>query len=157
MNQLLLKDLIEKTYLKESIEFRGSASELKKRIRLKKERKFDLEWLSDNEFKVLSKFSIGTIMLNNHPGFFDGIKGYGTLTELSNGNTQINLTTKLRVEMYFTGIISIIFILVFIFSDEKVPSWLYFIFPIMIIWFWFVYRFQEKILFKKVRNYIKEN
>jgi len=150
-----MNELIEKTFLKETIEFKGSISELKEQIRFKKEREFNIEWISDKEFKVFSKISIGTIMMNNFPGFFDGIKGYGTLSELKNGNTQINLTTKLRVEMYFVGIVSAIFILLGIFSDEKFPLWLFFLFPIILIWFWLVYRFQEKRLFKKVRNYIK--
>ena len=150
-----MNELIESTFLKETIEFKGAISELKEQIRLKKGRNFNLEWISDKEFKVISKVSIGIIMLNNFPGFFDGIKGYGTLTELNNGNTQIHLTTKLRVEMYFIGILSAIFFLVAIFSNEKFPIWLFFLFPIMLVWFWFVYRFQEKRLFQKVRNYIK--
>lgn len=150
-----MKDLIDKTLLRESIEFNGSISKLKEQIRMKRERKFKLDWISDDEFKFLAKVTIGTIMMKYKLGFFDGIKGYAKLTELNNGNTKIELSTKLRVEMYVIGILSIIFPLVFIFSNENIPIWTLFLFPIAIIWFWFVYRFQEKILFEKVRKYIK--
>ena len=147
--------LIEKTLLKESIEFEGSIAELKEQIRFKEEREFKLDWISDNEFKFLSKISIGTIMLNYSSGYFDGIKGYAKLIELNNGKTKIELNTKLRVEIYFIGILSIVFLLVFLFSTENIPIWTLFLFPITIMWFWFVYRFQEKLLFKKVRKYLK--
>jgi len=149
-----MKELIEKILLKEFIEFKGSTSELKEYIRFKKERKFKLDWISDNEFKFLSKISVGTIMINYNPGYFDGIKGYAKLSELKNGNTKIELTTRLRIEMYFFGILSMIFLLVFFFSKENIPIWILFLFPIIIIWFWFVYRFQEKRLFEKVKKYL---
>lgn len=150
-----MKDLIDKTLLKESIEYNGSISELKEQIRFKKERKFKLEWISNKEFKVISKISIGTIIIDLNPGYFDGIKGYGKLTELNNDKTEVKLTTKLRIEMYFVGILFVIFLLVFFFSDENMPIWTLFLFPVTIIWFWFIYRFQEKLLFEKVRKYIK--
>ncbi|WP_421810354.1 hypothetical protein [Flagellimonas sp.] len=150
-----MKDFIEKILLKESFELNSSTLELKERIRLKKERKFNLDWISDNEFKFLSKVSIGTIMLNYNPGYFDGIKGYAVLTELNNGNTKIELSTKLRFEMYFLGILFIVFLLLFLFNKENLPIWTLFLFPVMIIWFWFVYRFQEKRLFEKVKKYLK--
>ncbi|MCR9263694.1 MAG: hypothetical protein NXH86_06025 [Flavobacteriaceae bacterium] len=150
-----MKDFIEKILLKESFELNSSTLELKEQIRLKKERKFNLDWISDNEFKFLSKVSIGTIMLNYNPGYFDGIKGYAVLTELNNGNTKIELSTKLRFEMYFLGILFIVFLLLFLFNKENLPIWTLFLFPVMIIWFWFVYRFQEKRLFEKVKKYLK--
>ena len=150
-----MKELIEKTLLKESIEFKGSISELKEQIRFKKERKFKLDWISENEFKFLSKISVGTIMLDYNPGYFDGIKGYAKITELNSGNTKIELTTRLRIEMYFIGILSVILLLIFLFSNQKMPVWILFLSPVMIIWFWIVYRFQEKRLFEKVRKYLK--
>jgi L-asparagine transporter-like permease len=150
-----MKDFIEKILLRESFELNSSILELKEQIRSKKERKFNLDWISDNEFKFLSKVSIGTIMLNYNPGYFDGIKGYAVLTELNNGNTKIELSTKLRFEMYFLGILFIVFLLLFLFNKENLPIWTLFLFPVMIIWFWFVYRFQEKRLFEKVKKYLK--
>jgi len=150
-----MKDLIEKTLLKESIEFNGTLSELKEQIRFKRERKFNLDWISDNEFKFLSKISVGTITVNYNPGYFDGIKGYAKLTELNNGKTRVELYTKLRVEMYVFGILFVMVLFIFLFSKENLPVWTLFLFPIMIIWFWFVYRFQEKRLFEKIKKYLK--
>ncbi|MFT5215294.1 MAG: hypothetical protein ACI83H_000402 [Glaciecola sp.] len=86
-----MKDLINKSQLKESIAFNGSISELKEQIRFKGERKFKLEWISDKEFKVLSKISFDTIIIDSSPEYFDAIKGYGKLTELNNGKTIIDL------------------------------------------------------------------
>ena len=146
-----MKGIIEKTLLKESFEYNGSISELKEQIRFKKERKFNLDWISDNEFKFLSKISVGTIMLNFNPGYFDGIKGHAKLTDLNNGRTKI----ELRLEMYVIGILFVVFLLIFLFSNENLPIWTLFLFPLMIVWFWFVYRFQEKRLFEKVKEYLK--
>lgn len=139
-----MKNLIKKTLLTESIEFNGSVSELKEYIRFKNERKFKLDWISDTEFKFLANVSIGTVIVNHNPGFFDGIKGYAKLTELNNGKTKIELRTQLRVEMYIIGVLFLVFLSIFLFSNENLPLWILFLFPAMILWFGFVYRFQEK-------------
>lgn len=153
-----MKNLIKKTLLIESTEFNGSVSELKEYIRINRERKFKLDWISDTEFKFLANVSIGTVIVNHNPGFFDGIKGYAKLTELNNGKTIVELKTKLRVEMYSIGILFLVFLSIFFFSNENLPFWILFLFPAMILWFGFVYRLQEKRLFEKVRQYLtKEN
>ena len=150
-----MKEIIEKTFLKETIEYPNKIIDLKEKIRLKKERGFYLDWISEKEFKVESKISVGTIMMNYNPGFFDGIKGYGKLTELNGNKTKIDLTTKVRIEMYFIGAIFIVFLLVEFFSEQEFPIWVFLSFPAMLIWFWIVYRVQEKILFKKVKKYFE--
>ncbi|WP_421813552.1 hypothetical protein [Flagellimonas sp.] len=153
-----MKNLIKKTLLIESTEFNGSVSELKEYIRFNRERKFKLDWISETEFKFLANVSIGTVIVNHNPGFFDGIKGYAKLTELNNGKTIVELKTKLRVEMYIIGILFLVFLSIFLFSNENLPFWILFLFPAMILWFGFVYRLQEKRLFEKVRQYLtKEN
>ncbi len=150
-----MKDLINKSQLKESIAFNGSISELKEQIRFKGERKFKLEWIADKEFKVLSKISFGTIIIDSSPEYFDAIKGYGKLTELNNGKTIIDLNTKLRIEIYFVIIIFVLAIIASLFSSKEIPIWSVLLFPIIVLCFSFIYRFQEKLLFEKVRNYIK--
>lgn len=150
-----MKELTEKALLKESIEFNGSINELKEKIRIDTERKFKLEWISENEFTILSKISLGTFILISNPKYFDGIKGFGKLTELKSGKTQIDLNTKLRVELYFIAIIPIITILITFLSGKEVPPLSVFLLPFILLWFWFIYRFQEKILFSKFRDYIK--
>lgn len=151
-----MKDLIGKTLLNDSIEFNGSISDIKEYIRFKRDRKFKLEWISENEFKVISKTSLGTIILDSNPEYFDGIKGYGKLTELNNGKTKIDLSTKFRIELYFVGILPILAIIVSFIRGKEIPLWSVFLIPIIILWFWFIYRFQEKLLFGKVKNYLKK-
>ena len=90
--------MIDQILLKDSIEFKGTISELKEKIRLKRERKFELEWIDQNEFKFLSKFSLGTLIVDGFTGATEGIKGYGKLSETPNGNTRIELKTKIRIE-----------------------------------------------------------
>jgi hypothetical protein len=149
-----MKEIIEKILLKESIEFNGSISELKEQIRFKKERKFSLDWFSENEFKALSKFSLGTLIIDGFPGATDGIKAYGKLTELTNGKTKIELRTKLRIELYFVSIIPILAITVVFLTGKEIPLWSIFLFPFIVLWFWFIYRLQEKLLFGKIKKYI---
>jgi len=149
-----MKEIIDKTLLKESLEFNGSISELKEKIRFKKERKFKLEWVSENEFKISSKISLGTLMIDGFPGAVDGIKGFGKLTELNNGKTKIELKTKFRIELYLVGIIFILALIGSLLSGKEIPVFGILLFPVIVLWFWVIYRFQEKLLFKKVRNYI---
>ena len=149
-----MKEIIEKVLLKESIEFNGSISELKEQIRFKKERKFNLDWISENEFKALSKFSLGTLIIDGFPGAADGIKVYGKLTELNNGKTKIELGTKLRIELYIVSIIPILAITVAFLTGKEIPLWSILLFPFIVLWFWFIYRSQEKSLFGKIKKYI---
>jgi len=147
--------LIDKILLKDSIDFNGTIPELKEKIRQNREGEFELEWIDQYDFKFLSHFSLGTLIVNGFPGATDGIKGYGNLSETGNGNTRIKLKTKLRIELYFA-----LFVFVFIFfcgfmADENFPIWIYFLLPISLLWFWFIFRIQEKRLFEKFKNYIK--
>lgn len=150
-----MKKLIEKVLLNESIEFNGSIGELKEKIQIETERKFKFEWISENDFKILSKISVGTLIFNSDSEYFEGIKGFGKLTELKNGKTKIDLNTKLRFEIYFIVIVPILAIIISFLNDQKIPLRSIFLLPFIILWFWFIYRFQEKILFRKFRNYIK--
>lgn len=149
-----MNDLIEKTLLKESIVFNGSISELKDKIRLEKERNFKLKWITNNQFKFTSNISLGTLTINYDSKYFDGINGYAKFTELSNGTTKIDLKTKLRIELYIFTIIPLLAFLVSFLTDEEIPLISIGMFPLIIFWFWFVFRVQEKLLFKKVKNYI---
>lgn len=124
MNQIL-----DKLLLREKVKFKGSVEELKKRLNESKGRKYDIEWISNNEFKFLSKLSIGTLMT----GMVDGIKGYGIIDEKDNTKIEIYLTTKLRIELYFIFVIFIFIFIVAISMKEIIPIWLYFLLPICLI------------------------
>ncbi|WP_026728573.1 hypothetical protein [Flavobacterium denitrificans] len=148
-----MKELIEKLLLKESIEFNGSIAELKEKIEVSTEQKFRLEWISENDFKILSKISLGTFILNSNSKYFEGIKGFGKLKELKNGKTKIDLIAKLRIELYFIAIIPLLILVGSFLNGEKIPLLSIFLIPFVILWFWVIYRFQEKMLFRKFRNF----
>jgi hypothetical protein len=144
--------LLDKIILKDSIKFDGKPTELKELIRLKKDREFRLEWIDESTFKFVSNFSIGTLIVNYLP--IEGIKGFAKLSELESGKTNVELTTKIRIELYFFTAISLVLGAVGIFSKEPWPIWAFGLFPLGLIWFWWVYRLQEKGLFKRLKKYI---
>jgi len=148
--------LIDQILLKDSIEFIGTISELKEKISLNRELEFELKWIDRNDFKFLSNFSLGTLIVDGVPSATDGIKGYGKLIETGNGSIRIELKTKLRIELYFT-----LFVFIFIFfcgymAEGNFPFWIYLLLPVSLVWFWFVFRLQEKRLFEKFKKYINQ-
>lgn len=147
--------MIDKIPLKDSIDFNGTIPELKEKIRLNREGGFELEWIDQNDFKFLSHFSLGTLIVNGLPGATDGIKGYGNLSENGKGNTRIELKTKLRIELYFALIVFAFIFFCGYMAGENFPIWIYLLLPISLLWFWFIFRIQEKRLFEKFKNYIK--
>ena len=144
IDQILLHDLIE---------YNGSLSQLKEKINTEK-KKFNYEWISNNEIKFLSNFSIGTLTMKGFPGAIEGIKIFGFLSETKNGKSQIKLKTKLRIELVFTTIIPILAIIAAYFNNQHIPIWSFLLIPIIFLWFWIVYRFQEKILLKTIKNFL---
>lgn len=147
-----LELFLNKILLKDEIEFRGSIEELKKRLNEPKGRKYDIEWISNYEFKFLSKWSIGTMMLKGLPDAIDGIKGYGKIK--LDDKIKIYLTTKIRIEIYIIIAFFILTFVVSIFSNGKIPMWIHLLFPIFLIWFWGVYRIQENKLFNTVKKHL---
>lgn len=144
--------MLDKLILKDSLEFNGTKSELKELIRFKKDRGFRLEWIDDSTFKFVSNFSLGTLIVNYFP--VEGIKGFAKLSEMENGKITVEMRTKIRIELYFFLIISVIIITVGLFSEKSWPIWTFSLFPIGLLWFWWVYRIQEKGLFKRLKKYL---
>lgn len=65
--------LFNKIILKDSIEIDGTMLDLKERRRIKSNRDFRLEWNDETNFKFVSNFSPGTLLVNK--GFpVEGIK-----------------------------------------------------------------------------------
>ncbi|WP_109853421.1 hypothetical protein [Aquimarina sp. AU58] len=138
--------------LKSEFEFNGSQEELTEKINSNK--KINFEWFNDNEFKFLSKFSIGTLMVTGFNQYIDGIMGYAKLTELDSDRTKVELKTKVRIELYiFVGFITLFYI-IFSVSGEDFFDLKPWYLPLILIWFWFVYRVQEKILFYMFKKHL---
>ena len=150
-----MKELVNNLLLKDKVEFHGSMDTLKKRLRESKGRRYDVEWISNTEFKFLSKVSFGILIMSGAPNVFDGIKGYANIQEKENNLIEIYLATKIRVEMYFfSGVFAFIF-LGAMFMKESIPIWIYFFLPITLTWFWYIFRVQEKMLFKRVKDHLE--
>lgn len=144
-----MKNLFEEMLLKEKIEFKGSVEQLEAKLNVKESRRFGIKWIANGEFVFFANLSVGISRGNR-------IQGYGHLQEVANEKILITLTTSIRPEMYFIAGGSIFVLIASFFTEEKFPVWAYSLLPFSLIWFWFVYRFQEKMLFTKVKARIKD-
>ncbi len=145
--------MFDKILLKDSIEFDGTITDLKERLRFKNNRDFLLEWVDESNFKFVSNFSFGTLLVNNGVPI-EGIKGFAKLSEMKNGKTKVELITKVRIELYFFIAILSVLLVVGLFSEKPWPVWTFTFFPLPLLWFWWIYRIQEKGFFNKLKKYL---
>tara|TARA_B100000949_G_C13969566_1_gene320485 strand:- start:62 stop:520 length:459 start_codon:yes stop_codon:yes gene_type:complete len=149
MNELLKPFLLNDEFI-----FNGTIDQLNEKIRFQNNKKFRTDWIQYNEFKFFSKWSFGTLVITGIPNAFDGIKGYANLQQIGENKTKVELRTKVRIELYIF-LVFIIFICVIGFiADSDFPSWILILIPSGLLWFWFVYRVQERILFNQLKNYL---
>lgn len=142
----------------ETIEFKGTLVELKIKLNQQRISKFYIEWISESEFKFLAPISDGTAKFKGNAGIIDGIKGYAKITiNRANEIIQIELCTKLRIELKFIAIFGIIWMICSIFSFKLIPILLIAVFPLAFAWMYKVYRKQEIELFENVKHYIRNN
>lgn len=88
----------------------------------------------------------------------EGIKGFVKLTEIESGKTKVEMKTKIRIELYFFALVFFVIIIITGLLDEKSwPLWIYGLLPIGLLWFWWVYRIQEKGLFKRFKKYLSKD
>ncbi|MEL6659477.1 MAG: hypothetical protein AAFP77_20310 [Bacteroidota bacterium] len=149
--------LTEKIVLKETITVSGTLEDVKLRINQGEPRTYQLVWLSDHEFKFISNWSIGTLKITGLPIKADGIKGHGTIVPTKDPSSwNIEMETKVRIELYFFLVLFAFFVLVYFLDTDKreIPIWAYFAPPITLIWFWGVLRLQEKALFNRVKRHL---
>lgn len=140
--------------LKDVFFFNGTIEQLEEKLRFQNNQKFRVEWIDYQSFKFLSNFSVGTIMVKFNPGFADGIKGYANLIETESGKTKVSLRTKIRIELYFFLAVMVIAIIAALASEEVFLTRALWLTPFGLLWFWFVYRIQERILFNKLKSYL---
>ncbi len=153
-----MKAIYKLTLLKESFRFRKPISKLKDKIELESDRSFYFDWTSESEFKIEAKFSVHPITMN-YPGFFGGIIGYGKLKEVGNGETQVDLISKFRKEIFIAVLLPLVFVIINLSltkSERLSTEWIIGIFLISFSCL-LIYRFQEKILFRSLRKYLDEN
>ncbi len=140
--------------LKEEFVFDGTIEQLNEKIRLNNNKKFKTEWSEYNRFKFTAKWSLGTLIIDGFPKATDGIGGFAELKKISDIKTKVELRTKIRSELYFVIILVPLVYIVAIVSKQEFSNWTLLYFPLILLWFWFVYRVQEKMLFKKVKDYL---
>ena len=149
-----MKGVLSRIILKDEFHFDGTVEQLGEKLRFQNNKKFRVEWIDHQSFKFLSNFSLGTLMVNNNPGVVEGIKGYAQLSQMASGKIKVSLTTKVRIELYFFLAVMLIAIIAILVSKDSFPTWMIWFTPLGLLWFWFVYRMQEHILFNKLKNYL---
>lgn len=120
------------------------------------QKEFGIKKLAYGEFKFLSNVSLGTAIVQGNSGMIEGIKIYCKITKQSDSTVLISFTSKLRIELIVMSIVWFGVIFFQVFGNEEFPLWINMVlFPVVLLWFGFVYRVQEKSLLKKVEKKIK--
>lgn len=132
-----MTSLIDKLFLKEQFESKETIENLKLKLEKNDKLDFDIYWMSNNKFKISPKFAFGG----------DDIIGYGIMIEKENSSTLIQLTTKLPIVQSIWIFFVFIIFGYSILNLEWFPIWAYFVPFVGFLWFWFIYRYQEQLLF----------
>lgn len=110
--------------------------------------------LRNTSYKLLSNFSLGTVIVNNNPGLVEGIKVEIAVSKLNENELELNFSTRIRIEHYFFA--GIFLLITFILLITSVFQWKFLFillfWPLVHLWFQFIYRSQEEYL---VNNFIK--
>ncbi len=128
----------------ESIEVDCGIGELKNRMD-KKEKTFFVKWISETKFKISLNFSVGTnyvFDINNDSK--SAIIAEGTLIELTENKTQIDLRTKFKYGLIFILFIPIVMLILELTFDLGIPIPFYFVFPFVFILVLLFFRSEEK-------------
>lgn len=142
--------------LDKTIEINQSQEEIKTRINTIKNSSYSYSWKRRDLIKFSSKISFGTLIVKGLPNASPGIQLFGEIKSLENSKSELRLFTKFRIEYIITIVFFIAIFYVDIFGDEKIPIWLYLLLPILLLWFQFVYRVQEKSLLNEVLSDIEK-
>ena len=142
--------------LSKVFEINSSIEQLQQQLLNKNIPKFDAEFLSFKEYHINAKLSVGIAIS------FSGLFNFPICTSLklmeeTQNKTIVNLKTYVRPELIFISLLWIISLLFKLFSETKIPFAIPFVvFPLILIWFWFVYRTQEESLHTAIEKYLKE-
>ncbi|SFR82797.1 hypothetical protein [Maribacter stanieri] len=151
-----MEKFLDPILLKEEFIFNGTIDELNEKIHLNNDKKFRTKWSEYNRFEFFAKWSLGTLIFRGFPTAVDGIKGFAELTRKGEYKTHVLLKTKVRIEFYFFLIILTTMCVAGLATQSDFPIYLLLLIPFGLLWFWFIYRVQEKMLFRKLRKYLNE-
>lgn len=117
---------------------------------------FSIIKLSGTEYIFLANLSLGTLIKNGRPPIVNGIQTKVVLSFLNKNTTVITFSTKLRFELIITFVAWVLFAIFQLAGKLDVPKWVITaFFPGLLIWFFLVYRIQEKILQSKAEAYLR--
>lgn len=148
----MIDNFLNKITLRDEILYSGSIKELNEKIRLANSGRLQIEWKNRNSFIFFAKWSPGTLQIR---GFYRsdlGILGYATILSEEDSTTKIILKTKVRIELYLLAGFMILANLIGLITQDDISYVTLLYIPLILIWFWLIYRFQEKILFKKLKS-----
>lgn len=146
--------MLNKITLTEFIYYEIPQDKLKTLLQSKTSDDFRLQWIDTYRFKFIANASDGTMLSFGSPA--ESIKGFAHICKVSQNKTLLILETKIRIELYLLLFFFMMLISGEFFFKEDVPIWIYGFFPISLYWFWFTYRVQEKKLFEKLKEFLKE-
>lgn len=150
MKKLLARFLISKVIVTHL-----SKESVKKTLSESNGNGFKIRNINKDKYKFLANFSFGTAIAQGGPGLIDGISIYGQVLDGPNSTTIVQLSTRMRVELILILIVWIVLIILQIIGNE-IPIWVSLVlFPIIFLWFGFIYRLQENSLLKKVEKTLK--
>lgn len=139
--------------LSHDIPINCSFEKLNKVISELDQKSFEIHELKKGKFKFLANFSLGTTIINGYSGIIDGIKVYGEILKASDSTSILKISTKIRIELIFICACWIGITLFQLLGNDRIPIWVNLIlFPCIILWFWFVFRIQEKLLLNKIEE-----
>ena len=149
-----MNEYLSPILLKDAFVFNGTIDQLNEKIRLDNNKKFRTEWTAYNRFKFIANWSLGTLIVRGFPKAADGIKGYAELKKIGENKTKVDLRTEVRVELYLILIIIGIVTIGNLIMGQEFPISIFLLVLAFPIWFWLVYRVQEKILFNRLKKYL---
>jgi hypothetical protein len=141
--------------LKKQFKMSASSVEIENRLAQYPQDEFAVKKVSQNEYKFISNTSIGTMVLRSG-GSVEGIKIYALFESQDHNLVNVTLKTKVRVELILTSGIILLFAINFymINNEQSHSNWIIIFLPVILIWLWLVYRFQEQMLALKVERYL---
>ena len=116
---------------------------------------YSITQLGNSTYKVVANISFGTGMVFGIGimGLFNGIKIYASLKSSGPTQTTITFTSRLRFELYVLIVVSIV-LSILILSSNYASFFEALICPLILVWFWALYRYQEKKLADDFEYYL---
>ena len=118
---------------------------------------FTIKGVENHQYKCVSNFSLGTMVVRGTKSQPDGIKLYMSLESLNSFRTSIILRSKLRPELaLMAGVLLLFAILIIVKPSFNLTNKDILLSPIGLIWLWLAYRVQEYLLMQKIKKYLNE-